>query len=142
MPVWEEAGPVLRVRFRPHPEVAVNPMQIVLPLQDAPKGSRLYPDTADVGVNVGVSKNDVGVHIGGPASFRPNERHVWFLEQVGRGARVTSEELAGHFGVADRTAERDIRTLRDAEVIAFVGNPKTGRYIPHQHGHLENAGET
>ena len=130
MPVWEEAGPVLRVRFRPHPEVAVNPMQIVLPLQDGAAAERRYSDTGGVGVNVGVPSESVGVR---PSSFRPNERQAWFLEQIGKGARVTAEDLATHFGVADRTAERDIRKLRDAEAIAFVGAPKTGRYIPIQH---------
>lgn len=134
MPVWEEAGPVLRVRFRPHPEVAVNPMQIVLPLRKGEVAGREYSDTEGVGVNVGVPAEDVGVR---PPSLRLNERQAWFVEQIGKGARITAEDLAAHFDVADRTAERDIRKLRDAEVIAFVGAPKTGRYIPLQHRSLD-----
>ena len=133
IPTWEEAGPVLRVRLRPHPDVAGNPMQIVLPLR--PSESALQPaeaeysDTHGVGVNVGVPPGGVGVN---PAPSL-NERQKWFLEQIGKGARITAEDLAAHFSVTDRTAERDISKLRDTEVIAFVGAPKTGRYIPLEH---------
>ena len=127
VPTWEETGPVLRVRFRPHPDVAVNPMQIVLPL---PEGEGAYSDTGGVGVSVGVPSGGVGVR---RPTVRYNDRQRWFMDQIGKGARITADELAAHFGVADRTAERDIRKLRDAEVIAFVGAPKTGRYIPLEH---------
>lgn len=130
MPEWEEAGPVLRARLRPHPSVAVNPMQIVLPLREREAPDHVYSDTGGVGVNVGVDSGSVGVR---PKSHRLNERQSWFLEQIGKGARITAEDLAIHFEVTDRTAERDIRKLRDAEVIAFVGPPKTGRYIRIQH---------
>ena len=132
VPTWEETGPVLRVRLRPHPEVAVNPMQIVLPLGTEPA----YTDTPRVGVPVGVTPDRVGVR---PAPVKVNERQAWFMDQIGKGARVTAEELAAHFGVTNRTAERDIRKLRDAEVIAFVGAPKTGRYIPLEHRSVGDA---
>ena len=136
VPTWDEAGPVLRVRFRPHPEVAVNPMQIVLPLQEGSEGEGGYSDTEHVGVNVGVDRGDVGAR---PAPVKLSRRQRWFMDQIGKGARITAEDLAAHFDITARTAERDISKLRDAEVIAFVGAPKTGRYIPLEHRPLDSS---
>lgn len=67
--------------------------------------------TRDVGVNVLIS-----------------DRQQWFLDQVASSKRVSATELADHFGITTRTAERDIEKLRDAGVVEFMGPPKTGRY--------------
>jgi predicted HTH transcriptional regulator len=125
LPVWREAGPVLRVRFTPHSEVVREPMRLVVPSATGEEGP-------DVGVNVGVNVGeDVGVNP--VTNSGANDRQRWFLEQVGKGANVKAQAIAERFGVAVRTAERDITALRDAELVAFVGAPKTGRYVLLEH---------
>ncbi len=109
-------------------------MQIVLPLAQNRGGEPVYSDTDDVGVNVGVNRSGV---VDRQTPPKVSKRQAWFLKQIGKGARITAEDLAAPFDVTVRTAERDIARLRDAEVIAFVGAPKTGRYIPLVHHPLD-----
>ncbi len=46
-----------------------------------------------------------------------------------RGKNTASaEEIANHFNVAIKTAERDLVGLKDAGKIHFVGSKRTGSY--------------
>lgn len=57
-----------------------------------------------------------------------NERQRWFLILLKRKNKARAEDIAVHFGVALKTAKRDIEGLKDAGKIRFVGARKTGRY--------------
>jgi predicted HTH transcriptional regulator len=113
IPDWHETGPVLRVRFAPHREVAEHFAQMDI--------ADTYPDTDDGSVNVSVNS--------GEDLDRPlNQRQEWMLNVLGEGRRVGAEDIAGRFEISERTARRDIADLRRRELIAFVGPPKTGHY--------------
>lgn len=57
-----------------------------------------------------------------------NERQRWFLLLVRRRQKARAEDISDHFGVAIKTARRDIETLKSAGRIRFVGSKKTGCY--------------
>ena len=97
-PEWEERGPALRVVFRPHPEVAAA-----------------ADETIDVPVNV-------------PINVPVNERQRWFLDQIARGGAAKAAEIAAHFQVTEKTAQRDLTDLKAKQLIEFVGAPKNGFY--------------
>ncbi len=56
------------------------------------------------------------------------ERQAWFLDQIRNFQLVGVKELASHFGVTRRTAERDIADLTRRGLVTFVGRTRTGRY--------------
>ena len=62
--------------------------------------------------------------------FVPNERQGWFLAELESGRRVAARSLQDHFGIADKTAKRDIAGLIANGLIAFVGSRRKGRYRP------------
>lgn len=113
IPEWHETGPVLRVRFAPHPQVAEHFAQMDI--------ADIYPDTDNVRVNVSVNS-------GGGTERSLNERQQWMLTVLTEGRRVSAEDVAERFQITERTARRDIADLRRRELIAFVGSPKTGHY--------------
>lgn len=57
-----------------------------------------------------------------------NERQRWFLILLRRKTKASAEDIADHFGVALKTARRDIEGLKDTGKIRFVGAKKTGQY--------------
>jgi len=57
-----------------------------------------------------------------------NERQRWFLQELARGARITAPELRRRFGVAEKTAKRDLGTLKLRGLIEFIGPPRGGVY--------------
>lgn len=57
-----------------------------------------------------------------------NDRQQWFLEQLSLGRSVKAADIEVQWGVAEKTAKRDIAALRKMKFIEFVGAPKTGRY--------------
>lgn len=105
-PDWREQGPVLRVRLYPHPETVD---EVIAKPTASPTGHGVEQPVA--------------------AGTELNERQTWFIAQIASGARVSATAMAQHFSVTARTAERDIRQLRDRELVAYVGPAKTGRYI-------------
>ena len=103
-PTWQEQGSVLRVEGPPHPRTIES--AVVLPTHPVHVAVSDFPES------------------------ELSERQSWFLQQITTGARVSAKEIAVHFEVSPRTAERDIRQLRDAEIIVYVGSAKAGRYVP------------
>ncbi len=97
-PVWQELGTALRVVFRPHPDV--------IDAESMP---------ANVPVNV-------------PVDVPVNERQRWILDQLRHGRALKADAIAAHFGVAEKTAKRDLAALKAHALIQFVGPPKTGSY--------------
>ncbi len=57
-----------------------------------------------------------------------NERQRWFLTQLGHTEAAGVKELASHFRVSERTAQRDLADLVRRRLVCFIGNQKTGRY--------------
>jgi hypothetical protein len=57
-----------------------------------------------------------------------NERQRWFLILLRRKNSACAEDISAHFGVAHKTARRDIEGLKEVAKIRFVGSKKTGRY--------------
>jgi hypothetical protein len=68
-------------------------------------------------------------------TFVPNERQSWFLTELASGKRVSSRSLQDHFGVAEKTAKRDIASLKANGRVCFVGTRRRGRYklVPSRH---------
>lgn len=63
-----------------------------------------------------------------PANVPANERQKWFLKQIGKNIRVSSSDIAAHWGVSQKTAKRDIADLKQKGLIEFLGAPKSGYY--------------
>ena len=57
-----------------------------------------------------------------------NARQRWFLILLRRKNTASAEDIAGHFDVAIKTAERDLVGLKEAGKIRFVGSKRTGSY--------------
>lgn len=57
-----------------------------------------------------------------------NERQRWFLILLRGKNTASAAEIANHFKVAIKTAERDLVGLKDAGKIRFVGSKRTGSY--------------
>jgi hypothetical protein len=68
-------------------------------------------------------------------AFAPNERQSWFLAELANGRRVSARSLVDHFGVAEKTAKRDIASLRANGRVCFVGTTRRGRYKLKPSGH-------
>lgn len=99
-PEWTELSSVMRISFSPHSH-----------LQTDASLDNLHHVPANVPANVPV-----------------NERQVWFLEGLATGEEVRAKDIAWHFGVALKTAKRDISGLKEIGCIEFVGATKTGYY--------------
>ncbi len=50
------------------------------------------------------------------------------MEQLSLGRSVKAADIEVQWGVAEKTAKRDIAALKKRELIAFIGAPKTGCY--------------
>ncbi len=60
--------------------------------------------------------------------LRLNERQRWILDQLRHGQALKADAIAAHFGVAEKTAKRDLAALKAHALIQLVGRPKTGSY--------------
>ncbi len=107
-PTWRELGSALRVIFEPHPEATDEESE----LNDVP----------DVPTNV----PDVPVNV--PINEPVSERQRWLLVQLSEGQQLKPHDVTTHFGVAEKTAKRDIADLKARGLIEFVGARKTGFY--------------
>jgi ATP-dependent DNA helicase RecG len=101
------------------------------------KGGYPEPEWTELGVAVRVifyphheaiesETTDVPVNV--PVNVRVNDRQKWFLNQTGKGIRVSSSELAAHWDISQKTAQRDIADLKQKGLIEFSGAPKNGSY--------------
>jgi Fic family protein len=57
-----------------------------------------------------------------------NRRQVWFLEEIRKGRRLNSTDLAANWRVTERTAKRDIRGLVQQGFVKFRKNGASGWY--------------
>jgi ATP-dependent DNA helicase RecG len=99
-PEWIENGPQIKVILRPHPSSDISAQ----PMNDGPHGrqerSRLTVEERDAAVLAAIDSLE-----------RPN-----------------TADIQRQTGLSTRSLGRDLRRLRDAGVIEFVGSPKTGFY--------------
>ena len=80
------------------------------------------------GVSFGVSFGvNFGVNFG--VKGKRLERMVKILEILYQGEFLRDDQVAGKFKVTTRTIENDIGFLKQHELIAFEGAPKTGKYV-------------
>ncbi len=75
----------------------------------------------NVGVNVGVNKNGVGVKL------TNTQRKIYELIQANQS--ITHSEMAKALSVTSKTAERSTKALRDFGLLGREGSDKTGRWI-------------
>ena len=75
----------------------------------------------NVGVNVGVNNNGVGVKL------TNTQRKIYELIQANQG--ITHSEMAKALSVTSKTAERATKALRDFGLLGREGSDNTGRWI-------------
>ena len=75
----------------------------------------------NVGVNVGVNKNGVGVKL------TNTQRKIYELIQANQS--ITHSEMAKALSVTSKTPERATKALRDFGLLGREGSDKTGRWI-------------
>lgn len=64
-----------------------------------------------------------------PVSSEHNERQIWILKQLESGLKLRATHVAERFQCSTKTAKRDLAALREANLIEFVGPPRTGHYV-------------
>ena len=99
-PEWEELGAAVRVIFYPHRET-IESETISDPVSDP---------------------------VNDPVNVPVNDRQKWFLNQLGKGVRVSSSDFAAQWNISQKTAKRDIADLNQKGLIEFLGAPKNGYY--------------
>ncbi|MCP4675711.1 MAG: DeoR family transcriptional regulator [Deltaproteobacteria bacterium] len=98
LPEWKELGTVVRCVFHPHQEVASQP----------------------------IGESDVLINV--PLNVSINERQQWFLDRLASGEPKGPKHIVEHFGVAYKTATRDLAFLRGKGLIERMGSKKVGYY--------------
>ncbi len=71
--------------------------------------------------NVGVKEESVGVKI--------NKTQIKIVEFIKNNPNITIEEMAKYAGVETRTIERNIKKLKEKEIIDRIGADKNGHWI-------------
>jgi len=57
------------------------------------------------------------------------ERKITLLEQIVRGDPIDYESIQESFDVSRKTIKRDLKALKEDNLIVFEGAPKTGKYV-------------
>jgi ATP-dependent DNA helicase RecG len=101
-PEWIENGPQIKVVLRPHPSGAPNAQRA--------RAGGLEDRTRARGRRA------------------PEERRDAILAALDEIERPNTRDLAQHTGISERSLDRDLRALRDAGLVEFVGSRQTGYY--------------
>lgn len=64
-----------------------------------------------------------------PDDLSLNDRQRWFLTAVGDERRVSARTIQNVFNVSEKTAKRDIASLKTKELVQFIGTRRRGRYV-------------
>ncbi len=59
----------------------------------------------------------------------PLDRKIAILEQIIREDPIDYDALQESFDVSKKTVKRDLKSLKEDNLIIFEGSPKTGKYI-------------
>ena len=65
---------------------------------------------------------------GGGAEMDPGQRREWIQDQLRQGRKLQKKHITAALQCSSSTADRDLKRLRDAGRISFVGAPKTGHW--------------
>ncbi|HEV2998540.1 MAG TPA: ATP-binding protein [Solirubrobacteraceae bacterium] len=101
-PEWIENGPQIKVLLRPHPAAGLSPRLV----HDIPEGS----------------------HRTSRARVARKERHAAVLVAIEELEQPNTIDIQRRTGISTRSLGRDLRHLREAGLIEFVGAPQTGFY--------------
>ncbi len=101
-PEWIENGPQIKVVLRPHPASGLSPQPTPAGLERTRRPARSRPTT--------------------------DERHADVLAAIDELERPNTVNIQQHTGISMRSLERDLRHLREAGVVEFVGAPQIGFY--------------
>jgi ATP-dependent DNA helicase RecG len=63
-----------------------------------------------------------------PLNVPLNERQSWFLQVLKAGEKLRTKDIAARFGVATKTAKRDVASLREQGLVEFAGASRNGYY--------------
>jgi hypothetical protein len=63
-----------------------------------------------------------------PRGMPLNQRQRWYVDALGSGLDVRAADLRRHWGVSEKTARRDLATLKARRMISFIGSCRRGRY--------------
>jgi len=99
-PEWIENGPQIKVILRPHPASSLSAQ----PMTHGPNGGRER------------------------SRLTVEERDAAVVAAIDNLERPNTADIQRQTGLSTRSLGRDLRRLRDAGVIEFVGSPKTGFY--------------
>ena len=58
----------------------------------------------------------------------PVSRRTWIVHQIASGRQLRAPQIAEEIGCSEKTAKRDLDSLKEEQQIEFVGAPKTGYY--------------
>ena len=101
-PEWIENGPQIKVVLRPHPASGLSPQPTPATAERARRPARSRPTT--------------------------DERHADVLAAIDELERPNTVNIQQHTGISMRSLERDLRHLREAGLVEFVGAPQIGFY--------------
>ena len=82
-------------------------------------------DGQNVGENVG---ENVGQNVGQNVAkkLKPADRRKQILKIISLNPKYTAYDLSKNFGVVERTIQRDLKFLTEANLIKYVGSAKDG----------------
>jgi ATP-dependent DNA helicase RecG len=100
-PEWIENGPQIKVVLRPHPS------------------SDMSARPVSTGPRTGQQSN---------TPLTMGDRHASVLAAIDELERPNTVDIQQHTGISMRSLERDLRHLREAGVVEFVGAPQIGFY--------------
>lgn len=104
------------------------------------QGYRLAPAVVVRGATVGVPNQGAtavgtqattvgtGANGDGTGDTGLNERQIWALSELRRTGRLCRCDVEKHSKCSERTAKRDLMTLREKGLIEFVDSPRPGHY--------------
>lgn len=69
-------------------------------------------------------------------SYRVKTRCQWILDALNQGQQLRREDVENGLKCSDKTAQRALDVLRNADIIKFQGSKKTGHYVLTKTGNL------
>ncbi len=70
----------------------------------------------------------IDINIGVEVATQLNLRQLWFVSELHKTKRLSTNSIVQHWSVSKRTAQRDVRYLVKLELVCNLGNLKEGYY--------------